>query len=186
MPPTHHNYVRACRHHLVFGRFVAHSSAFAASTASTMAGRSWAPQVLPGGCHGASRFIAPNLRSGVTALRMSSGSEEEGKKGGLFGTGGFLGMFGGGGSTEERDAVVAQLTREEGWDMKMTIGSEPARALGGTGSVMSPPALSPGSMVHTCISATTNSYFVRYLLALPFQFIGVVMPCTAETLPDRL
>jgi hypothetical protein len=66
---------------------------------------------------------------------MSSAPEEEGGGGGLFG-GLFGGFFGGGGANmEERDAFVRELTRKDGWDMKMTIGSEPARALGGTGSV---------------------------------------------------
>jgi len=70
-------------------------------------------------------------RNAAITLRASDGVKQEGG-----GIGGFFGaLFGGGGNFGERDAMVQELTRVEGWDMKMQIGSEPARALGGTGTV---------------------------------------------------
>ena len=55
-------------------------------------------------------------------------------------------------------AVVAELCREEGWDIELELGSLPARAAGGTGTLVrssqaSPPSASP----RACASGATRA-----------------------------
>ena len=74
------------------------------------------------------------------------------KEVGLFGR--LLSLFGGEDSEADlvRKAFVQELTAEPGWDIKMVLGSEPARKVGGSGDCAS-------VCVCVCVSCVCRSFF---------------------------
>lgn len=53
-----------------------------------------------------------------------------------------LGIFSGGEKSNAADGIIGELCRIDGWDVKMQIGSDEARKLGGTGMCTCPLARS--------------------------------------------